>query len=40
MHKKKEKRYKLTDHDRLVEFVGVGAALALLVGCFLKVMFL
>jgi len=40
MYKKKEKRYELTDHDQLVEFVGVFAALALLCGCFLKVMFL
>jgi len=40
MSNKKEKRYELTDHDRLVEFIGVFVALALLGGCFIKVMFL
>ena len=38
--KKEEKDFELTDHDRLIEFVGVFAALVLLLGCFIKVMFL
>ena len=37
--KKEDKKFELTDHERLIEFVGVFAALALLVGCFLKVLF-
>ena len=38
--KKEKKDFGLTDHDRLIEFVGVFAAFVLLVGSFVKVIFL
>ena len=40
MSEKTKNKYNLTDQDRLIDIAGNAAAALLLIGCFLKIMFL